>query len=134
MKKQILAAAFAAALPALLISQSASAILLPADGAVPVVANTFITAPFTLVVSADVVLNYLNGGRSVAVDTYHPKGTITVGPGGRVASNGETVQAFGGTSDGGTIQECIGPLTVSTPQVLNADGVTIDVAAIIGGC
>jgi hypothetical protein len=133
MKKKILAAVFATALPALLISNSASAVTLPADGVVAVVANTFITSTFTLVVSDGVVLNYLNGGRSVAVDTYHPKGTIITGNGGRVAANGETVQAFGGTTDGGTIAACSAALTVSTPQVLNPDG-SEATPAIIGGC
>jgi hypothetical protein len=134
MKKKILAAVFATALPALLISNSASAVTLPADGVVAVVANTFITSGFTLVVSDGVILNYLNGGRSVAVDTYHPKGTIVTGNGGRVAANGETVQAFGGTTDGGTVAACSAALTVSTPQVVDAQTGAVTTAAIIGGC
>mgnify|MGYP006182424455 CR=1 FL=1 len=132
MKKLILTAAIAAILPSLSFGQVGSNTL-PANGAVTGGAN-YIARTFTYVASEDVVVNFINGPTSLVADAYHPRGTIVTGTGGRTAANGNVVQAFGGTSDGGQTGECTLGLALSAAQVLNADGTTVDVEAVVGGC
>jgi hypothetical protein len=132
MKKLILTAAIAAILPSLAFGQ-VGANTLPANGAVTGGAN-FIARTFTYVASEDVVVNFINGPTSLVADAYHPRGTVVTTAGGRTAANGNVVQAFGGTSDGGQTGECGGALALSAAQVLAADGVTVATAAVVGGC